>query len=93
MDNNFTFCRFCHNAFVDPELDHDNDLSYLPIGKCAEGYYMFLRSGSRIPTAVFLDKAKEGGCQTIAVFLPRYCPICGRYLFENFPNDKSFDEK
>lgn len=82
-------CEFCLNASVDDELTSDNDLSFLPVGKILkEGYSMYIRSGANKPTALVIsawDKARQVN-EDIAIYEMRYCPNCGRYLFENNKN-------
>ncbi len=45
-----TACRFCANAHTAPELDSDNDLSYVGIGESGKGYRILFRSGAGRPT-------------------------------------------
>jgi len=76
-------CDMCYNAHVDSELTSDNDFSAHIIGECAEGYRILLKSGWVRPTAITFEKWEESGWMTIGFYRPRYCPNCGRRLFEN----------
>ena len=72
-------CEMCLDASVDPELNSDNDLSFIGIGKCAEGYRMLLRSGNGKPVTILVEKWSDTvGWQTIGCYQPKYCPNCGR---------------
>lgn len=82
------FCKFCLNASVDDELTSDNDLSFLPVGKVLEGYSIYIRSGSNKPTALVIsawNKTRQVN-EDIGIYEMKYCPNCGRYLFENNKN-------
>lgn len=75
-----SYCEFCCNARVEPDLDFDNDLSYCSVGdSVADGYSMFIRSGNDKPTAIIVSH----GANDIIYYKMRYCPNCGRRLFEN----------
>ncbi len=76
-------CYMCNNAHVDPELTSDNDFSAFSIGKCAAGYRILFESGWARPTEITFEKVEEIGFVTIGFYRPRYCPNCGRELFEN----------
>lgn len=74
------YCKFCCNAYVEPALDIDNDLGYCSVGdSVTDGYSMFIRSGNDKPTAIIVSH----GSNDIIYYKMRYCPNCGRYLFEN----------
>lgn len=78
-------CNFCRNAFCDPTLDHDNDLSYFHIGDHDDGYCMSIRSGDMRPVAiVFTDTTcrSSGYCQDVGYYYPKFCPECGRKITE-----------
>lgn len=86
MENEIKDCGMCVNAFTDPDLNSDNDLSYFTIGECEKGYRMLLRSGDGRPTTILVEKWIDGtGWITIGDYQPRYCPNCGRELKENAP--------
>lgn len=81
-----TACYMCDNARTNPELDSDNDLSYVCVGECISSYRMFIRSGDGKSTVILIDKwSEERGWFTIpvGVYKPQYCPNCGRRLKEN----------
>lgn len=89
MENEIKACRMCFNAHTDPELNSDNDLSYIGIGECEKGFRMLLRSGDGRPTAILVEKWFDGtGWMTIGYYQPQYCPNCGRELKENAPHKK-----
>ena len=50
----------CANAFTDPELNIDNDLSYIGIGECEKGYRMLPHSGDGRPTTILVEKWFDG---------------------------------
>ena len=77
-------CRFCISAFVDDELDFDSDLSYISCGEslCDDVRILF-RSGDRKPVSLLFEGRGDCGWTTIAEFIPRFCPFCGRELLEN----------
>ena len=84
MENGMKAYGMCVNAFIDPELNSDNDLSYIGIGKCERGYRMLLRSGSGRPVEILVEKWNDvEGWQTIGYYRPAHCPNCGRELKEN----------
>ncbi len=76
-------CHMCDNAHTNPEFTSDNDYSACTIGKCETGYRILLESGWARPTAITFEKLEASGCRTIGFYRPRYCPNCGRKLFEN----------
>lgn len=78
-------CKFCDNATNNPELNHNNDLSYIPIGVTDKGYNMFLRAGDYRPTEIVFQKWNEHyQCnEIVAIYKMKYCPECGRRLLEN----------
>lgn len=89
MEDENKACGMCVSAFTDPELDSDNDLSYITIGECEKGYRMLLRSGDGRPVEILVEKWNDvAGWQTIGDYRPKYCPNCGRELKENTPPKK-----
>lgn len=85
-------CVYCTNAYTDDELDHDHDLSMISIGESEKGLNMFFNTGDNRPTNIdvlqWSDKYKQN--LTVCLYVPKYCPECGRRLFEN---DKYFEKK
>jgi len=74
-------CEMCLDASIDPELNNDNDLSFISIGECAKEYRMLLRSGDGKPVAILVERWRDAtGWQTIGCYQPKYCPNCGREL-------------
>lgn len=77
-------CRLCANAHTDPELDSDNDLSYISVGTSDSGYRMLFRSGDSRPTELLFEKwFEKSGWHLIGYYQSQYCPNCGRRLKEN----------
>ena len=78
-------CKFCDNATNNPELNHNNDLSYTSIGITAKGCSMFLRAGDYKPTEIVVQKWDDYyQCnEIVARYKMKYCPECGRRLLEN----------
>ena len=89
IKNEIKTCRMCANAFTDPELNIDNDLSYIGIGECEKGYRMLPHSGDGRPTTILVEKWFDGtGWMTIGHYQPKYCPNCGRELKANVTRKK-----
>lgn len=78
-------CRYCDNAHTNPGLTSDNDLSYFSIGFVERSYTLYFRSGDNRPTAIVFSHFFEGRnySNDIALYIPKFCPECGRRLFEN----------
>lgn len=78
-------CGYCLNATTDPELTHDNDLSYRSIGKSDPGMRIMFKSGDAKPTEIIFELRdnKLFRWVTNAYYIPKYCPECGRKLLEN----------
>lgn len=78
-------CKYCNNATVDPQLNCENDLSYCGIGSSIPGDGAFIRSGGGRKTAIIFDRWDEKGKinHTVGVYIPKFCPECGRWLLEN----------
>lgn len=80
-------CSFCFNSKVDPsgELNEDNDFSSVSIGSTAPHYRMAINTGAdrstNIDIMTWSDEHKRNIC--VCYYVPKYCPECGRYLFEN----------
>lgn len=79
------YCKYCCNASVEPELTHDNDLSYLTVGKSLEGTNLYFRSGNGQPTAIVVSQWNQDRNENedVAIYEMKYCPECGRKLIEN----------
>lgn len=78
-------CRFCDNSTTNPELDHTNDLSYMGIGDCEDGYTIFFKTGDSRPTTILFEDRRNLKSLThlAGYYIPKYCPECGRELVEN----------
>lgn len=78
-------CYMCDNAWVDDELNFNNDLSYYSVGDCCDNKRMMFRSGAKKPTSLLIEEYDEQVKQwiTVGVYQPKFCPNCGRELFEN----------
>ncbi len=79
------YCDFCCNASVESDLTHENDLSFLSVGKSIKGHSMHFRSGDNKPTAIVVSECDDSFQLNIdvCIYAPKYCPECGRRLFEN----------
>lgn len=76
-------CGMCNNARIDDSLTDDNDASFIGIGKCAKGYRIMLCSGWRQPLRIeFEEWHDRTGWSVIGKYFPKYCPECGRRIFE-----------
>lgn len=77
-------CRMCNNAHTDPDLTSDGDLSFIPVGDCADGYRVMFRSGDARPTALEFEGIGRDRCwHLLGSYEPKFCPNCGRRLTEN----------
>ena len=83
--NQISYCDFCCNSTVEPDLTVDNDLGYMSVGKTENGYGLYIKSGNGKPTVLAVSKwEKDLSCNsTIAIYKMKYCPECGRKLIEN----------
>lgn len=77
------YCGFCINATVTDDLTPDNDLSYMTIGVADPDKRIMFKSGDRDGTYINVEQIKDGEWRTIANYIPKYCPNCGRKLIEN----------
>lgn len=84
------YCSVCCNATVEPELNPDNDLSYIGVGKTIEGYGLHIRSGDGRPTALIISKWNTILKRNVGIGLykMKFCPECGRKLIENLKEDE-----
>lgn len=81
---NEKFCNMCSNALVVDDLTHDNDFSSISVGDVDNGYRMSINSGNRRPVCIDVEKWDEQTKQNIVIarYYPKFCPNCGRLLFE-----------
>lgn len=82
------FCHVCENATVNPNLSPEYDLQYTNIGMdttSIKGTSLMIRTGDRRATAIVVSQwNKDLNCnEDIAIYKPKFCPECGRPLFEN----------
>ncbi len=86
-DKEIKDCSYCKNAFTDLRLDPENDLSYMSIGQCDDGYGAFICSTAlyRPPVKIIVQKYREDIKRNVDVFhyTPVFCPVCGRKIVEN----------
>jgi hypothetical protein len=78
-------CGNCLNAYVDDELTPENDFSARSVGMAEPGHRIMLQTGCGRPTEIVSEiwNEKHKQWETIAAYAPKYCPECGRELFEN----------
>lgn len=77
-------CYMCLNAYVDDELTCKNDFSSVGVGESCDDYRIFITTGWSKPTSIVFERYVEGyGWSSVLRYRPRYCPNCGRELFEN----------
>ena len=78
-------CHYCDNATTNPSLTPDTDLSYYGIGMAEQGTAIRFRSGDNRPTAIVIDRWDETTQRNVQIglYVPKFCPECGRYLREN----------
>lgn len=82
------FCHFCENATVNPDLSPEYDLQYANVGmdiESIEDTNIFIRTGDNKATVIIVSQwDKKLNCnKDIAIYKPKFCPECGRPLFEN----------
>ena len=86
-DKKIKDCPYCKNAFTDLRLEPDNDLSYMPIGRCDNGFGAFICATAlyRPPVKIIVQKYREDIKQNVDIFCytPTFCPMCGRKIVEN----------
>lgn len=83
-EKQLTPCGMCNNAFVNPELRTDNDLSYVTLGKSMAKMRIMMRSGCGKSTQIIVERYdNESGWYLAGSYRPRFCPNCGRELVEN----------
>lgn len=79
----------CDNAHTNPELDSDNDLSYSGVGEGDPRFRFMIRSGDSKPTVILFEEHHDAsGWHLVGFYYPKYCPNCGRELFENKSKDE-----
>lgn len=82
-----TYCDFCCDYTVCGELDRDNDYS----SKCLDSMYgkriMFSSGYGFKPRFEFDEKLSDGLMHTTLCYFPRYCPNCGRFLYDSEEDD------
>ena len=78
-------CHMCLSADIDPELTSSNDLSYVGVGSCENGYRLMLKSGAGKPTEIEVEQFSQQDREwhLIGFYRPQYCPNCGRKLINN----------
>lgn len=77
-------CHYCHNATIDKELTSKNDLSYVEIGNSEPDYHISYRTGDNQPTAILFRDYRINTVNKLAgIYIPKFCPECGRELNEN----------
>ena len=80
-------CGYCLNARCDPsgELTSDNDFSSRSVGRCDKGYYIYIDTGRGKPTHINITKWDDKLQENVDIghYKPKFCPECGRRLFEN----------
>lgn len=76
-------CDFCRNALTDEELHHHEDLSYTHIGAVDQNYLAYYRTGDKRKTVLMVEYNNKGTKELAWIYAPKYCPECGRKLYEN----------
>lgn len=77
-------CFFCDNAIINPELDSNSDYACKVIGDMPDRYRLCLCTGFGKPTRIEYDVFNDqyGMWCTHGVYYPKYCPECGRKIYE-----------
>lgn len=83
-------CFLCDNARVNDDLTDKNDLHYRTVGDSEDGFQVLVRSGAGRPMALLFEQrrklradSQEQVWMTMAVYEPKFCPNCGRELWEH----------
>lgn len=64
-------CRFCCT---------DENFAYFVIGDTGNGSRLLMRSGGDMPLIILSEKRSQNRWHTMAVYMPKFCPECGRKL-------------
>lgn len=82
-----TQCAYCANSTTDELLDFGFDGSSFSVGDCEKGYSMYITSETPSNFPVSLEVLHWDDTLhrnvTVARFVPKYCPFCGREIVEN----------
>ena len=82
MQEQSKFCTICLDVSIDPDLE-GCDLSYHGVGRTGVGYRFLIKSGAGKPMAILFEKHENGKWNTIGIYEPLCCPVCGRLLKED----------
>lgn len=85
MSKDPRMCGRCLNAFVDDELTPENDFSAFSLGESDDGKRMMIQTGCGKPTEIISEAwhPTHKQWETTGVYYPKFCPECGRPLYEN----------
>ena len=77
-------CDFCNNALLDDELTHDTDYACRTIGDMPKRTRLMLCTGWRKPLRIEFEVFNDqyGMWSTGGIYYPKYCPECGRKIYE-----------
>lgn len=83
-------CMYCSNSFTNPDLDENFDASSFGLGQSSyDGHTFGIMFSSETPSICpvslefqYWDKKIERW-MTVGLFVPHYCPFCGRKIEEN----------
>lgn len=79
-------CRFCDNARINENLTDENDYSAISVGHCMDGFRMMFCSGFGMPPRFEIEQKRNNNNKeemyVIGEYRLKYCPNCGRKIFE-----------
>lgn len=77
-------CYMCDNARINDDLTDDNDYSVCCVGVSSENNRIVVSSGWGKPLSIDFELWNDfSKCwNTVAYYNPKFCPNCGREIFE-----------
>lgn len=82
-------CFLCDNARVNDDLTDRNDLHYRTVGDSDDGFRVMVGAGWGRPLRILFEQRRrvhpswsEESWVTVGIYEPKFCPNCGRELWE-----------
>lgn len=66
-------CRFCCR---------DENFAHFVIGDTGKDSRLLMRSGGDMPLIILSEKLSQNRWYTLGVYIPKFCPECGRKLVD-----------
>lgn len=64
-------CRFCCK---------DENFAYFVVNDNGKGSRILIRSGGEMPLIILFENLIQNRWHTLGVYMPKFCPECGRKL-------------